>query len=525
MGFEFLDAQVEAEEQPKDELTKLEFAGNVVRAIAQGLSFGFADEAEAYARSVLTDEGYEDALENARSGLEQLREESPIIGYGAEIAGSLPYGLAGAGLRFGARKLGQEAVESALSGTTAKYLGASGAGGLYGAGAAEEGERLGAAITGGALGAGLQKVSPVVTEQAKALLKRGVPLTIGQSLGGAVKRFEEAASSIPLAGSVIRSAQARAGERFNVEAINEALEPLGKKVKFSKDKVGTETFVEADEIISEAYTKALKGVEVDVPMSADELIEQIGKDLPTDQKEIFAKIIRKDVGEILRIRNNRIDGEDYKAIISSLKNRIYDYAMKGDPRDEFLVDAIKKVSFELRDLVDDQFPEVAGQLAKVDKAHSRFVPIKMATAYAEPTEGVFSPAQLQRAIKADRGKEKAFSRGELPLQQTARAGRATIGKELPDSGTATRGIVSSALMSAAGGAPFGMPLEAGILGGLGGALYTRPAQAILRGSAPYVGAVGRAPATSGLLAQETPRLDITLDDISATRRSLLGLGQ
>lgn len=503
MGFEFLDAPVEAEEQPKDELTKLEFAGNVVRAMAQGLSFGFADEAEAFARSVLTDEGYEDALENARSGLERLREESPVIGYGAEIAGSLPYGVAGMG-------------RTAL-------LKAGGLGALYGAGAAEEGERLGGAITGGALGAGLQKVAPAVTEQAKGLMKRGVPLTVGQALGGGVKTFEEAASSIPLAGSVIKAAQARAGERFSVEAMNEALEPIGKKV--SKGKIGTEAFIEADNLISKQYTKVLGDVEIDVPFSADELAESFKGKLPVEQYSSFKAILKDDVGEVLRLNNNRIDGEAYKAIVSRLRDEAYDATVKGDYKDKFLADALRKVSYEFSDLVDDQFPEAAKKLAKVDKAYSRFVPIKMATEYAEPAEGVFSPAQLQRAIKADRGKEKAFSRGELPLQQTARAGRATIGRELPESGTATRGIVSSALMGAAGGAPFGMPIEAAILGGLGSAMYTRPAQAALTRGAPVAGTVMRAPATAGLLAQETPRLDITLEDIPAARRSLLGLGQ
>lgn len=88
------------------------------RSAAQGLTFGFADEAEAAIRA-LGDETYEEAVAEIRADLEQFRETNPISAFGAEFAGAIPSaaGLAGLALRSGVRgaaKIG--AAEGALYG-------------------------------------------------------------------------------------------------------------------------------------------------------------------------------------------------------------------------------------------------------------------------------------------------------------------------------------------------------------------------------------------------------------------------
>ena len=59
MAVEFLDAPdiTEANDIPEaPEMSNVDLAKNLARAIGQGLTFGFADEAEGYARSILGDE-------------------------------------------------------------------------------------------------------------------------------------------------------------------------------------------------------------------------------------------------------------------------------------------------------------------------------------------------------------------------------------------------------------------------------------------------------------------------------------
>ena len=71
----------------------------ISRSLGQGLLFGFADEVEAFARSLQKDVNYDDALSEIRTELEQFREEAPAAAYGTEILGSVPsMFLGGAGL-------------------------------------------------------------------------------------------------------------------------------------------------------------------------------------------------------------------------------------------------------------------------------------------------------------------------------------------------------------------------------------------------------------------------------------------
>ena len=66
--------------------------------------------------------------------------------------------------------------------------------------------------------------------------------------------------------------------------------------------------------------------------------------------------------------------------------------------------------------------------------------------YAE--EGVFSPAQLQNAVRAmDKSKDKArFAEGKALMQDLSESGKTVLGSKVPDSGTPYRtmaGILAS----------------------------------------------------------------------------------
>ena len=78
----------------------LEFAGDTGRALAQGLSFGTADEMEAGARALYAkfiegkdfNTAYNETVKEIRSDISQFREDNPKTAYGTEIAGNIPTG-------------------------------------------------------------------------------------------------------------------------------------------------------------------------------------------------------------------------------------------------------------------------------------------------------------------------------------------------------------------------------------------------------------------------------------------------
>lgn len=478
----------------QQEQTAQELALNVARALGQGALFGFADEAEAFARSVLGDTSYEAALEEARAGLESL----PLsVRLPAEIVGSIPSAV-----------LGGAALQAARVGSKIAQAGIMGAG--YGAGAAEEGDRLGGAVGGALIGSGLQKVTPAVTAGAKELMRRGVPVTIGQALGPAAKRLEEAATSVPFMGDVIKGAQRRAMERFGPAAYNEALSPVGKKI--SMNLTGREAYEAAESAISKSYDDVIKAIDLPAgktfTTSVGKKVSEYAGDLPEREAKMLSRIINREL--MGRIQDGRLTKQAFKDAQSSIRGEAYSFSTSTDPYAKKLGDALNDVAGEMFDLLAKEAPDLASQLKKVDAAYSRFVPLQRAAARAE--EGIFTPAQVRSQIRAGgRRTPAAMARGELPMQRMAETAQEILGPRLPESGSAVRGLVGLGALGGMG-AGAGVPLEAMALGGLASSLYTRPVQYALREGIPRVVTPAlRTPAAAGLLAQQLPEYNLLGD--------------
>lgn len=135
----------------------------VVDAVTQGASFGFGDELTGLESAVLgrTPEGgwfdyskpfgerYDRAVAAERGQQEAFAEENPTLATGAEIGGALATGL-GAG-RAGLTLAGRAGSTAGAAGLGAVEGAAYG--GLYGAGTADDDDRLAGATQGAALGA------------------------------------------------------------------------------------------------------------------------------------------------------------------------------------------------------------------------------------------------------------------------------------------------------------------------------------------------------------------------------------
>lgn len=146
---------------------------SAIRGGAQGVSFGFADEATARLESIAKGIPYEQALQETRAKYKQAQEANPITYTGSEIAGGvLPSFIPGVGQTVTGAKLGRLAAVGA------------GSGALSGLGFSE-GQTMGEIArdvgTGGALGGalpivgrgiakGIQSIKPLADEAIKKSL-------------------------------------------------------------------------------------------------------------------------------------------------------------------------------------------------------------------------------------------------------------------------------------------------------------------------------------------------------------------
>lgn len=150
-----------------------EFVGGARAALGQGLGMGWGDEAEAWLRSKLGNESYEDNLKKIRTEYGQFSQEHPYIAGTSEFAGGAAPGVAM--MMFPpTRPAGAAQVSSTAANVAARipaWAKLAGAGGLTGAisgaGSAEEGQRGSGAFTGGVMGTTLGIAAPMAMRATK----------------------------------------------------------------------------------------------------------------------------------------------------------------------------------------------------------------------------------------------------------------------------------------------------------------------------------------------------------------------
>jgi hypothetical protein len=162
------------------------------RSLAQGATFGFADELESLVKSLAGQGDYKQNLAALELAKQKYGQENPKTALATEIAGGLPYAL----LPFlGTAKYAQMAKEAAplvRAGVTAGASAVTGAitGALGGAGAAGVGERMAGAQAGGTFGGLVGGAAPVVSKGLGMAGSKVVDVTSGipavQQVGKAI---------------------------------------------------------------------------------------------------------------------------------------------------------------------------------------------------------------------------------------------------------------------------------------------------------------------------------------------------
>ena len=154
--------------------------GDYARAAVQGATFGFGDEAEAYARSMFGDSTYDQELGQIRGEMKQFEEASPYAAIGTEIVGSLatPMGfmkLPGILARY------QKAMKAVPLGNVGKAtVGGTLTGAAYGTGKSEgeigSEQAFSDAVQGGAMGGMFGAVGQSAVQLGSFLTRTGKAL-------------------------------------------------------------------------------------------------------------------------------------------------------------------------------------------------------------------------------------------------------------------------------------------------------------------------------------------------------------
>ena len=306
---------------------------------------------------------------------------------------------------------------------------------------------------GGALGdvaaRGLSRVvQPIRQSQAvKKLLSEGIVPTPGQAAGADsfLGRMEQRLQSIPLVGDLVTGGRNRATAEFNEAAINRALPEGATRIKG----IGRDAIRQADQVLSQGYDDVLSRIQTVTPTPA--FVSSVANafndpDLAlsaTNQQRLRSVIKMQFSGRSgVDQTTGEMSGEIAKRIDSTLGRLARENMGSSVADDRALGRAIRNAQTAWRDAIRQAAPDpqTGAQLDALNKAYANFVRIERAAGATGAKDGVFTAAQLQRAVKtSDQSARKGqFARGNALMQDLSDAGTATLSQTVPNSGTADR---------------------------------------------------------------------------------------
>jgi hypothetical protein len=439
----------------------------------QGATFGFADELTdrigAGIASLYTGESYDSMLKNAR-GMSKDRmaaefDQNPVTSIVSNLAGGLLTGGAGA-----TTKAGTAAANSIRTGNTAARIGkaslaGAASGGIYGAGTADEGNRLEGAATGAAIGAalpvaigaggaavkaGANAVTPTIQEGLLPVVqlaqKFKIPVALNQvAEGNAIKNFQKVSKELPFSGeSKFRDTQLKAFNRGLIETTGgradkftpELMDNLFTRVGKEFDKLGAgKTFNLNNEFLDGAASILDDAASTGIPKETIAGFEKVLNRIFDNAKDGKIKgetlaIFRKEANRLARKSNN----DEARNLLHDLENNIVDVMTAGDD-------------------------VASGALSKAKQQYKNLLVLEPLAAKAK--SGNISPSALQSRVSKIYGRQ--FTRGKAgDIGELARIGFELL-PELGGSDTLQKGAY---LVGATGALanPATIPSMIGVLG-------------------------------------------------------------
>jgi len=458
-------------------------AGNLIQAAKQGFSFGLQDEIDALIRSAVdADTKFSDALEIERNQFESYRKENPIKSFGAEIAGSLPFGSAGIG-----RTLKSTFARNAALG------------GLYGFNTGEDGlenRAKNAAITApitGTFGTILQKILPTTNVDAKKLMDAGIEVTPGQAnkgtvIGNVLDFLEKRVTSLPILGDMVASAFNRGTKDFQLKIYKDFADKAG--IKLPKDFELLDGPSLFDDVSNE-FSKKYDDVVSKLRLSKNQYIDGI-KDFGSQNgltKNQIDDLVRRATAKIVNEKNNLISGASLQETEQLLRKLSSDMSLDVTMRDYFksITDTVFKTNIK-----NNSTKDAFINYEKVAQSYPFMLALTKAT--AKNTEGLFTPSNVLQATKTT-SSAKNYASGKAPYQDISRAAARVLGQPVGDSGTQSRNLVGGIMLggaAAGAGADGGVTLGGAAMGSLPFFSYSTPLtnKVMTKTVLPFAGAYG-----------------------------------
>lgn len=401
---------------------------------------------------------------------------------GLNLLGRAGYGLAqGAGL--GALQPVYDTTEDSYAKQKTMQTGL---GALGGAAAPTIGSLVGRVIT------------PNVSAHARTMLDNGVRLTPGQIAGNWLKPLEDKISSVPVVGSFVGGARARATDDFNRVVLKRPLSFIGEDLP-KHINIGREGVDYVEGRIGNVYNTTLPKMtgKANQPFINDltQVVVQAKKSGASPA--VLERLKNVMDGQLLDkvSPNSTYDGATLKTIQSELSRLAGNHMGSNSMDDQVLGDAIAGMHKAFNKMLQRENPAFAPTLKKADRAWANYARVRRAASSLGAKDGKISGAQLANAVKAlDKSAGKgAYAKGKALMQDLSDAGLGTLPAAYPDSGTAGRLLMAGVL----GGGHFIEPATATMAAGLS-SLYTRPGQALVRGIISHKGAPAASAAAKSL---------------------------
>jgi len=401
------------------------------------------------------------AGDTGKAALDAMKAQNP----NASIAGSLIGGVTGAGMA-------EAALLARAPAALAKYaprIADAAYGGLTGFNAAEEGQGGTGALTGAAAGLvgglvgegamrGAGAVARGVTNPAAQYLRElGVPLTVGQAMGGGFKKVEDALTSIPFVGNMIDRRRGEGLDAFNKAAFDIGAETTGGQVQ----DIGSDGIQQLAGLRSQAYDNALGPVRID---ASD---PQFGQDVAAayGSAQRIPNVNSAQDAAIAGLQS-RIDGA-INPMTDQMTGRGFQEAYRGlarTGRERANSDYGAEVGQVMREgqdalagALERQNPGAYQGFVDANTANRRLMVLADAVDKAKNQDGRFMPSQLNMADAGSANRltgKVASAGGERPFAELANAGQEVLPSKMGDSGTFTRALVGLGATGGLGGAGY-----------------------------------------------------------------------
>jgi hypothetical protein len=479
---------------------------------ANATTMGTIDEIGGAARSLVTGEPLADTIASANLNKQMQAQANPKSALAGNILGGAA-ALMGGGAALKGLGIGRTAW-AANNPIKAAAIGDTAYGAAYGAGESNDNRLMGAAVgapaglAGSFAGSGVANVGGrmmrgVVNPAVDRLRAAGVPMTVGEALGGGWKKAQDAMTSIMGPGDLISRRYAEGREALNRAAFNEA----GSVINTPINAVGQPAIAALDAAKSQAYRDALDPVSLNLAdqgfaddlARAGEIIAKIPEGSPARQEafDALGHRIKTNVGPDGQMSGRNFQ-EAYKGLARAPRERgqapyAHEYEQTMQAGKEALANVLER-----------QNPGAFAGFKNANQAN-RYLSIltdavNSAKNQLDGGEPLFTPAQLGTSAtnntKNFMGKQAA-AQGNRPFNQLINDAQEVMSSKVNNSGTVDRAAVLGALGAVGAGGGLGYATE-GMGGAAGGALAPLAVLSLLNTK------TGQAALTKALLQRAAP---------------------